>query len=133
MQLNKMMSKFQRDLWLLRKYCRQHKVSHELTIRMKRYVDHVVVPKFQQMSTKDVVLLPQLSSHLRDELATELASLNLHLHPFFQELIKNKAVMTKVCTSSINNLEFARGDVVFNAGQVGHHMFVVTDGILEYI
>merc|ERR1719174_3315016 len=78
MQLNKMMSKFERDLWLLRKYCRQNRVSHELTMRTKRYVDMVVVPKFQKMSVHDVVLLPQLSSHLRDELATELASLNLH-------------------------------------------------------
>lgn len=133
MQLNKMMSKFQRDLWLLRKYCRQHKVSHGLVVRMRRYVDHVVVPKFQEMSASDVILLPQLSSHLRDELATELAAQNLHLHPFFQELIKNKAVMTKVCTEAVKNLDFARGDVVFNAGQVGHTMYVVAEGVLEYI
>jgi hypothetical protein len=133
MQLNKMMSKFERDLWLLRKYCRQNKVSHELTIRMKRYVDMVVVPKFHKMSVADVVLLPQLSTHLREELHTELASQNLHLHPFFQELIRNKAVMTKVCTTAVTNLEFARGDVVFNAGQLGNHMYVVTDGVLEYI
>lgn len=133
MQLNKMMAKFDRDLWLLRKYCKQHHVSIELTVRMRRYVDMVVVPKFQKMTVKDVVLLPMLSKHLQDELATEIASQSLHLHPFFKELVKNKAVMTKVCTSAIANVDFARGDVVFNAGQVGHTMYVVAAGVLEYI
>merc|ERR1719174_708688 len=42
MQLSKLMSKFERDLWLLRKYCRQNNVSRSLTLRMRRYVDIVL-------------------------------------------------------------------------------------------
>merc|ERR1719171_1485139 len=56
MQLNKMMSKFERDLWLLRKFCRQNNVSHLLVVRMRRYVDMVVTPKFRHMTEKDVML-----------------------------------------------------------------------------
>merc|ERR1719162_512886 len=64
MQLSKMMSKFERDLWLLRKFCRQNQISHQLTVRMRRYCDLVLIPKFQHMSDKDVILLPMLSEHL---------------------------------------------------------------------
>lgn len=132
-QLNKMMSKFDRDMWLLRKYCRQMKISHQLTVRMRRYVDLVLIPKFQKMGAKDVVLLPQLSGHLREELQTEIESRKLAVHPFFKVLQKNKAAMNKICNTAIDNIVVALGDVVFPSGSMVGLMYIITGGILDYI
>lgn len=133
MQLNKMMSKFERDLWLLRKFCRQNKISMQLTIRMRRYVDLVLIPQYHHMSQKDVIILPQLSIHLREELRTELESQKLIIHPFFQELEKNKAAMAKICNTALGNISVARGDVVFGAAEKAKFMYIVTSGQLDYI
>merc|ERR1719247_990016 len=70
MQLNKMMSKFERDNWLLRKFCRQHNISRELQTHMRRYVDLVIIPNYHKLTMQDVVLLPKLSAHLRAQLNT---------------------------------------------------------------
>lgn len=133
MQLNKLMSKFERDLWLLRKFCRQHKISHQLTVRMRRYVDLVLIPKFQSMGVKDVILLPQLSEPLREELQTEIESRKLAVHPFFKMLQKNKTAMCKICNTALKNILVARGDVVFSAGLVSEFMYIITSGVLDYI
>jgi len=133
MQLNKLMSKFERDLWLLRKFCRQHKISHQLTVRMRRYVDLVLIPKFQTMGVKDVILLPQLSEPLREELQTEIESRKLAIHPFFKMLQKNKTAMCKICNTALKNILVARGDVVFSAGLVSEFMYIITSGVLDYI
>jgi hypothetical protein len=138
MRLNKMMSKFERDLWLLRKYCRQNGVSRSLTIRMKRYVDMVLIPKFHKMSAKDVVLLPLLSLDLREELQTELTSKQLRMHPFFAELENksknnwNKTVMKRLCNNCIDMTPLARGDLVFSSGEVAHDMVLCMTNTLLY-
>jgi hypothetical protein len=133
MQLAKMMSKFERDLWVLRKFCRQNNISMTLSIRMKRYVDLVLIPKFQRMTEQDVILLPKLSMHLREELQTELNSQILCVHPFFEMIRKMKAAISKICTSGITHVNVARGDVMFSVGQVARHMVFVTAGALAYL
>lgn len=133
MQLTKSVGKFERDLWLLRRYCRQNKISQQLTIRMRRYVDMVLIPKFSRMTEKDVVLLPQLTAHLRGELQVELHTKKVCVHPFFEKLRKNKAVMNNMCNSAIQTLPIAFGDVVFVSGRLSTHMYIMIDGACDYI
>jgi len=134
MQLNKMMSKLDRELWILRKFCQQHHVSRELTLRMKRYIDLVIVPNFHKLSTNDVVLLPKLSAHLRAQLKKELVSQVLCIHPFFDNLrIHHEGVMNSISNGCISDMSLARGDVAFVSGQVAHSMLLVSDGCLDFI
>lgn len=139
MQLSKLMSKFERDLWLLRKYCRQNEVSRSLTQRMKRYVDLVLIPKFHKMQVKDIILLPQLSLDLREELQTELVSKKLRTHSFFCELeeqskhVWNQVVMKRLCTSCTENCDLAKGDVIFSRGEVAINMLTVVSNFLLFV
>jgi len=139
MQLAKMMSKFERDLWLMRKYCRQNNVSRSLTIRMRRYVDMVLIPKYHNMGPKDVVILPQLSIDLREELHPELSTKKIRVHPFFAELelqakaAWNRCLMKQMCTSSLEATSHGRGDIIFSPGQKATAMYIVTGGQLEYL
>jgi len=134
MQLNKMMSKLDRDMWMLRKFCRQYGVSRELSIRMKRYIDLVIVPNYHKLNVPDVVLIPKLSAHLRSKLNSELLSQIVCIHPFLGHVRGNyDAVMDAVCNGVVESMSLARGDVAFGSGQVARGMFIVTDGLLDYI
>jgi hypothetical protein len=133
MQLNKLMSKFEKDLWLLRKYCRQHHISAALTIRMKRYVDLVLIPQFGKIKEQDVPIIHQLSKHLREEVTTEKNCHILCVHPFFEKVKKNKAAISKICNAGLTHVSVARGDVVFAAGQVARWMLWITSGLLDYL
>jgi hypothetical protein len=134
MQMAKMMSKFERDFWLLRKFCRQHKITPQLRGRMKRYIDYVLVPAQQRLNTSDLALIPKLSPHLRLQLNNEMNSQSLGIHPFFRHLMDgNQSVMDSVCSQCIEQMSFARGDVAFVAGQVARFMLLVIDGYLDYI
>lgn len=134
MQLNKMMSKFERDNWLLRKFCRQNNVSRPLVTHMKRYIDLVIIPNYRKLTMNDVILLPKLSPHLRAQLTTELVSQKLIVHPLMRTLQSmNRAVMHGICNSASESLSLARSDVAFSEGQVAESMVIVTAGVLDYI
>jgi len=134
MQLNKMMSKLDRDLWVLRKFCQQNKVSRELNMRMKRYVDLVIVPNYHKLTQVDVVLIPKLSAHLRAQLKNELVSQIICIHPFFNRLRRwYDNVMNVVSQTCIENTPLASGDVAFGHGQVATCMHIVTKGVLDYL
>merc|ERR1719331_3346869 len=91
------------------------------------------------MSAKDVVLLPQLSTDLQEELQTELTSRSLKHHPFFAELIAqykfvwNKGVLMKLCNTAVANASAARGDVVFGAGELSNIMIIMLSGAFDYL
>merc|ERR1712232_586428 len=123
LQMQRMLSKLDRDLWVLRKFCMQHNVSVELRARMFRYIETVVIPNYHQLHSSDVTLIPKLSDHLRAELCNELYSGPLCEHPFFSRLqTGNKAVMNDICITSLNTLSLARGDIAFSGGQVARCM-----------
>jgi hypothetical protein len=134
MQMSRMMGKFERDFWMLRKYCRQHKITPQLRRRMKRYVDYVLVPAQHRLTIPDIALIPKLSAHLRLQLNNEMNSQSLGIHPFFRHLMDgNQAVMDRVCSECVQIISYARGDVAFVAGSEARHMFLVVDGYLDYI
>eukprot|EP00929_Paragymnodinium_shiwhaense_P052232 TRINITY_DN26173_c0_g1_i2.p1 TRINITY_DN26173_c0_g1~~TRINITY_DN26173_c0_g1_i2.p1 ORF type:complete len:681 (-),score=171.11 TRINITY_DN26173_c0_g1_i2:361-2403(-) len=134
MQMAKMMSKLEKDLWTLRKFCKANNVSRELTIRIKRYIDMVVVKTFHKLTPADCVLIPQLSKHLREELNTELTTQKLSVHPLFVEVgNKNKAVMHVICNLCIDKLVLAKGDVLFASGTIQKCVLFNLGGDWEYI
>jgi hypothetical protein len=134
MQMSKMMSKLDKDLWQLRKFCRKNKISRDLTIRMKRYVDMVLIRNFAEINVKDVVLVPSLSKALRQEMQTELHSQKLNVHPFFAEIIRsNKGVTHLLCNDTIETMVCAREDVLFGASTTAHNFVLILSGSMAYI
>jgi len=133
LQMSKMLSKLDRDLWLLRKFCYQHGVSLELRARMTRYIELVVIPNYHRLHLPDVLLIPKLSDHLRAELFNELYSAPLRKHPLFERLQAGyRSVMDEICSTCLVSLSLARGDIAFEGGQVARFMFLCDDGEMSY-
>jgi hypothetical protein len=134
LQLAKLMSNLDVELWTLRKFCRQHGISRLLSIRMKRYIEKVIVPNFHKLSYAEVSLIPKLSAHLRSQLNSELVAASIVQHPFFGQLRRyHDSVMISVADLAIAHIPLARGDVVYTAGQVGTAIHLVADGMLDYL
>lgn len=134
LQMAKMMSKFERDFWLLRKFSREHDVSKGLQTRMRRYIDSVVLPAEHRLSSKDCVLITKLSPGLRHELQAEITANIFRTHPLFGHIQnQNRSVSTHACWRAVEEVPLASGDVAFVGGQKAQCMFMVTFGYLDYI
>jgi hypothetical protein len=134
MQMSKMMGKFEREYWLLRKFCRQNKVTYSLQSRMKRYIDFVLIPAQARLNFEDIALVHKLSPHLRLELATEIHAKCLCLHPLLRYMSQEgRSVMLSICSHAVQDWPLARGDIAFVGGSIAHSMFIVSSGLLEYI
>eukprot|EP00747_Dinoflagellata_sp_TGD_P194498 gnl/TRDRNA2_/TRDRNA2_61986_c0_seq1.p1 gnl/TRDRNA2_/TRDRNA2_61986_c0~~gnl/TRDRNA2_/TRDRNA2_61986_c0_seq1.p1 ORF type:complete len:742 (+),score=129.03 gnl/TRDRNA2_/TRDRNA2_61986_c0_seq1:103-2328(+) len=119
--------------WLLRKYFREHKISHELCARVNRYVSVVVWSQQKFTQQKDVALLQLLSGPLRTELQGELWKPKLISHPFFERLDhKSQDFVRDVCGSCVDQVLLSRGDVLFNSGKEADKMYFLWRGFMAY-
>lgn len=134
MHMTRMMGKFERDHWLLREYCREHKISLQLQRRMKRYVDLVVLPARAKLSIEEVSFINKLSANLREELDVELFAAKLCTHDFFAYLLEySPSVMNHICHRAIEVMPLAHGDIAFCGGHVAQAMIIVVSGRCAYV
>lgn len=134
MTLHALSSRNARQLWLLRKFFRQNNVSRDLSVRIMRYVNVVLLPQQERVQHKDIAIFNLLSSHLRVELSTELHLPSLTIHPFFEWFSRlSLPVMRRLCCVAVKRISLSRGDVLFGAGQKASEMFFPVDGQLTYI
>jgi len=134
LQMTKMMSKLDKDFWLLRKFCKEHGISQNLQTRMKRYIDMVVIPAEHRLDKADCSLINKLSPKLQDQLHAEISAHVFEAHPLFVQLQRtNQTATTRLYSRALLEMPLARGDVAFVGGEKASHMFMVTFGCLDYI
>lgn len=127
-------SKDSRQLWLLRKFFRQNAISRDLTMRIMRYVNVVLLPKQHRVQQSDIGMLGLLSSHLSVELQTELHMPNLTVHPFFEWFSgKSLPVMRQLCCVATKRTSLSREDIIFGPGQKAVEMYFPLSGRLLYL
>jgi hypothetical protein len=126
-------SKDARQLWLLRKFFRQNGISRDLTLRIMRYANVVLLPQQHRVQQSDIGMLSRLSSHLRVELQTELNMPNLTVHPFFEWFSgKSLPVIRRLCCVATKRTYLSREDVIFGPGQKAVEMYFPLSGQLSY-
>mmetsp|Transcript_57901 Transcript_57901/g.130857 ORF Transcript_57901/g.130857 Transcript_57901/m.130857 type:complete len:788 (-) Transcript_57901:152-2515(-) len=122
------------QFWTLRKYFRQQRISMELSRRVFRYVNAVLMTAQTQIKENEVELLHLLSQPLKSEVQTELYNRGMHLHPFMMAVAKrSKAVMRKICLTAISATSVSKMDVVFTNGEAARFMYFLTRGALAYV
>jgi len=133
MALQNIGSKNTRQLWLLRKFFRQNNISRDLSMRVTRYVNVVLVPQLERVQRSDVTILSSLSPGLCMELQTELNLPHLVVHPFFAQFSKQSfTVVCRLCRVAVEQASLSRGDVLFSAGRKATEMFFTIQGQLVY-
>lgn len=133
MTLQTLGSKNTRQLWLLRKLFRQNAVSRDLSMRIMRYVNVVLLPQQERVQHNDIGILGLLSMPLRVELQTELHMPSLTIHPFFEWFSRRSLpVMRRLCCVAVKRTSLSRGDMLFGVGQKASEMFFPVSGQLIY-
>jgi hypothetical protein len=132
--MSKMMGRFERQHWLLREYCRQHRISNRLQAEMKRYIDNVVAPSHWRLQLQEVELVGKLSVNLRERLNSEIFFSQISAHPFLVHLHKKHcSVINTISTHALQSVPLARGDVAFSGLQKAEFMLIIGSGTCAYI
>lgn len=126
-------SKQNQELWMFRKYLRQHEISRSLTVRLNRYIQVVLETQQRQLSGKDIRILSLLSEPLHLELQTELFLKHLIVHPLFNHMqVMTPNIIRMLCADVIKQQSLSKGDKIFYAGERAHSMYFLIRGVMLY-
>lgn len=127
-------AKYEEELWLLRRFFREQKISRELNGRVLRYAESILKPKYQHVNLKDVTMLKALPTSLSKDVNVEIYKDHILVHPLFAVLgSNNTAFMQELCCKSLKEVMLDKAENLFSAGQVCKCMYFVSEGRLGYI
>jgi len=130
--LKSMNARYGKQIYLLRKYFRQQRLSVALMGRVSKYADTMIQPTVNKVSLKDVELLKMLPDNLCREVSLELYQPVLTAHPFFKLFFKlSRGVMQKLC-ANLTQVALSQDDELFAPGQAAQTMYFVQFGTLVY-
>jgi hypothetical protein len=130
-QLRKKMSESTKELWLLRRFLKQAKISRLLSFRIQRYIEYVIDQEHSVLKENQVKLLDALSAPLRNELNVDMHEGLLLKHEFLARFCHEQSNLV-VWNGALTTLPLALGDVVFFTGEPAHAMMGLSFGALEY-
>jgi len=131
-QIHKLRSDESTQVWVLRRFLNDHRISKPLQQRIQRYAEFVYHQQRERMSRDGVSLLGVLSEQLYNKLECEIYAPYLSVHPHFHHMMK-RAFMARVCGKAVSTIEMARTEVVFYTGEPGYNFFVCMYGELIYM
>mmetsp|Transcript_41426 Transcript_41426/g.107206 ORF Transcript_41426/g.107206 Transcript_41426/m.107206 type:complete len:796 (-) Transcript_41426:238-2625(-) len=125
-QLRQLSSVFDQNVSLLRRYLQKREISHDLSVRILKYVEHQLTNQYDEIQQKDVRLLEVLSDPLRQELVQENICPILTPHPFFKAFAQtDSGAMNQLCNFAVKQSSLMEGDTVFCEGVTDDHMYVL--------
>jgi len=124
-----------KDLWTLRRFLRQHGIRKELSFRILRYVDSVVLQqRNRKVSVDKVPALAFLTDQLRKEVEFEANYSCLCAHPLFENIATiSKVAMFRLVGTSLSQRPLARTDILFSGGGHASLMHLLVSGELVYV
>jgi len=126
-------ARYNKQLWVMRRYFREQHISPELMSRVLRYADIVIKPKTRSVSQHEVEMLSMLPQSLYMNVMLEIYDQFLSVHPLFKALLqRNRVIMQLVCCCAVKEIVLAIGDELFTPGQIAHAMYFVVSGQLTY-
>eukprot|EP00927_Polykrikos_kofoidii_P044169 TRINITY_DN38210_c0_g1_i1.p1 TRINITY_DN38210_c0_g1~~TRINITY_DN38210_c0_g1_i1.p1 ORF type:complete len:833 (-),score=86.94 TRINITY_DN38210_c0_g1_i1:538-3036(-) len=123
-----------KQLRMLERYLEDNKISFQLSLRVRRFLEHYFSQKRKACNERDIEVLAQLSGPLRMELHFEVYSPHLVKHPFFCFYSRvSLPGMQKLSHTALTSIDMASDDVLFNDGEIAKAMYFCSRGRLEYV
>jgi len=134
-QLKSMHGDRGKDLWMLRRFLRQHSLAQEHSYRILRYVDNALhTSKNDKIPANKVNALKLLTDQLRYEIDYVVNYPCLCVHPVFQCIVEiSQVTMYQLVGTALSQRPLARNDALFSGGGSATHMHMVVAGELNYI
>jgi hypothetical protein len=119
--------------FLLKKFLKQSGISRSLGARVTRYIESVIEIRHKRVHASKVAYLSMLSGPLNIELQSEILAPRLNSHPMFEMYGGiSKSSMNELCVRATGNVEFAKGDEIFEQGTPANKMYFLSAGTLGY-
>jgi len=117
----------------LRLYFLYHNIPVKLSMRIRKYLRHMVAVEQKVMEEKDIELLNLLSESLRQELRLFIISPILTVHPFLKAYCETyPEAAQKLCTYAVTHKKVSKGDILFSAGETANETIFIVRGKLLY-
>jgi CRP-like cAMP-binding protein len=122
-----------KQMWLLRRYLRQHKTSSGLSYRVLRNAERACKLEKASISDTKLPVLDRLSEQLRVELKFSVAFAPINAHPLFEVAYDlSEETLTGLAGKGMHLVSFAQNDVVFNQGKWATDLYYLVDGEMQY-
>jgi len=132
-RLKSLGSEYTVQVFMLRKFLKDNRISAELAARVSRYIDLAVDMHKKRTDRSQVALLNLLSGPLNILLQRELFEPHLLRHVLFKEFKKvGSAALSQVCFSAMSEALVSKGDVLFMAGSMSYSMWFLDSGSMVY-
>jgi hypothetical protein len=132
-RLFSMQASQKKNVWMLKRYLKEQKVTRDLNARIMRYVTIALGSRRRYVQSEDVELLRLLSQPLRDEMDMQVFMRELLIHPFLKMFTqRSRFVMARICRQSMVEMALSRDDTLFGIGETAHAMYFVVRGVLRY-
>jgi len=119
--------------WDLRAYLKRNKVEHFLSVRIQRYLHNAWRQQFRNKAHHQIKLFALLSEQLEIELVFNVHANHLTVHPLISKLLKaSKVTAHRVAKTAVSTKHIANQDPLFIFGEIPSHMYIVTQGRLQY-
>jgi len=117
----------------LDRYLHDNNISFRLSVRIRRYLEHLHLEKQRNLQERDVEPLVKLSQPLQMELRYEVHYPLLSKHPFFLYFaLTNLPVVQRVCLEALQCVLLCAGDALFGPGDTAWAMYFISRGVLMY-
>lgn len=120
------------EMWLVRRYLRQRKVNHDLSVRILHYADTVCKGDIALVPESKVRMLTMLSDQLSGELKFAVSYQELALHPLFDLAISTMKVMQEMARAALSQKTFAKLEQVSSFRARASSMVMIRSGKLSY-
>lgn len=130
--LKSMNSRYTRQVWLLRRMCREQGIRKDLLSRIMRYSETFVKPKMNKVEVHEIDLISMLPRTLRMEVMLDLYAKHLLGHALFMKMHENRLCLASLCAACLTEVVLDVRVTLFCPGEQARSMYFIVDGVLTY-
>eukprot|EP00928_Gymnodinium_smaydae_P098547 TRINITY_DN9188_c0_g2_i1.p1 TRINITY_DN9188_c0_g2~~TRINITY_DN9188_c0_g2_i1.p1 ORF type:complete len:582 (-),score=126.01 TRINITY_DN9188_c0_g2_i1:66-1604(-) len=132
LDLRHLNSQTSQEIWLLRRYMKQHHVPQELSLRILAYSESTCRKQIELVPESKITLLSFLSEQLFSELKCHAKFASIFRHPLLENVGKRQSVVQGLVNSALARKACSAGDIICTAKGLSRQMMIVSSGQLRY-
>jgi hypothetical protein len=133
-ELESMNADLNRELWMLRRFCKQRNVSEDLKRRIVRYLEFATEQRKNLIEEHDIKILDLLTKDLKDQLRYARHGEMFKSHALFATISsKFNVTLHRICGTALVEKQLAMQDHLFFASEAAKGLYLIIYGRISYI
>jgi len=129
--LKSMNAKYNTQMTMFRRMCREQGINTELLARITRYAEKFIQPRMSKVNLEDIAMMHMLPKTFQMEVLLDVYGKHIIVHPMFA-LLKERSCLSTVCTYCLTDVWLDMNEFLFSPGDQATSMYFVREGFLSY-